>query len=166
MKPTLAVLTLVVFILMGSLAVSDHTPHRNRISHDWDIYTFSNTYGTAIDRDSAEVMQSRSRASTKHDNGDQRWAVNADLKCYNVNYKGTWAFANFVPHEISDVRGRASGRFTGEFFKNSRTIGLRQSLTGDCRQEIKRCGAAGRITGWRGNPQDGSLTFADSSIPW
>ena len=38
------IFSLLALVLMSSIAVSNHTPYRNRVSHQYDLYTESNTW--------------------------------------------------------------------------------------------------------------------------
>ena len=153
-----------ILVLMSSVAVSNHTPHRNRVSHAYDLETESNTYATATDRDPPDIVSSRSRTSSKHDEGNQRWTAVSDVKCKNASYRGSWGCNNYTPHEIENTNG--SGNFRGIFSKNARVKGLRPNVTEDSREAIKRCGASSSISAWVGSPSSGNATFSASSIPW
>lgn len=152
-----------ILVLMSSVAVSNHTSHRNRVSHGYNLETESNTYATAVDRDPPDIVNSRSRTSSRHDSGNQRWVAISDVRCKNASYRGTWGTANYAPHEISNTNG--SSNFIGAFYKNARVVGLRPNVTGDSREEIKRCGASGSISAWIGSPSN-NPTFSESSVPW
>ena len=153
-----------ILVLVSSVAVSHHTPHRNRVSHKYNLQTFVNTYATAIDADPPDIVNSRSRTASKHDGGNQQWTAVSDVRCKNASYRGSWGTANYTPHEVENTNG--SGNFRGVFYKNARVKGLRPNVTGDSREEIKRCGASGSISAWIGSPSAGNATFSESSVPW
>ena len=157
---------LLILFLMSSVAVSNHTPHRNRVSHQYNLRIVSNTYGTGIDRDNIGVLESRSRAQSKHDAGDQQWTVISEVRCKNASYRGHWGFSNYVPHEVDNVRGSDAGRFRGSFYKNAWGVGLRLNETSDSRVAVRRCGASSSISAWIGSPSAGNSTFSESSVPW
>ncbi|MYB93080.1 hypothetical protein F4054_06085 [Candidatus Poribacteria bacterium] len=160
------IFSFIAVVLISRIAVSEHTSHRNRESHDYDLETEENTYATAVDRDPGGIFRARSRTSSRHKEGDQQWLAVGDVKCDDAAYEGNWSFSNFVSHQVENVRGNASDTFKGTFFKNARVRGLREGVTSDSRLAIMHCGAASSITGWIESPSVGNLPFADSSIPW
>ena len=157
---------LLILFLMSSVAVSNHTPHRNRVSHRWNLWTEANAYGTGIDRDNIGVLESRSRTSSRHDAGNQKWTAISEVRCKNASYEGHWGFANYTPHEISNLRGRDAGEFSGIFFLNARVIGLRPNVTSDSRVAVRSAAASGDISAWIGSPSAGNVTHSESSVPW
>jgi hypothetical protein len=160
------IFSFLILVLMSSIVFSDHTPWRNRVKHEYAKKTRDNTYTEAVDEDPLKILTSRSRTASKNDNDEisHKWTAYSDVKCDDVEYRGHWGFSNYTPHEVTNVRGSAAGKFKGEFFKNAKVQGKIVGETYDCRVAIGHCGAIGDITAWK---KCGKTTiWAESSVPW
>ncbi len=91
------IFSFLILVLISSIAISDHTLHRNRVLHEYERETRENTYASAIDEDLLEILRARSRTSSRHYEGSQRWTAFADVTCYNEEYRGNSGFANYTP---------------------------------------------------------------------